>query len=62
MEELKGISYPETCLISSFLPVKVESPLLWESYSITSLGPIIQQAVPTNLGTEISTWTQRASD
>ncbi|KAB1277667.1 Spermatogenesis-defective protein 39-like protein [Camelus dromedarius] len=42
MEELNGISHSETSL--PFLPVKVESALLWESYSISSLGPNIRDA------------------
>lgn len=40
MEELSGISYPETCLISSFPVCESRECLHWELQYHTSLGPI----------------------
>lgn len=63
MEELSGISYPETCRVSP-------SPAC-DSREHFSLGELRrhgiawarqQQAAPAPLGTETSAWAQTASD
>lgn len=61
MEELSGISSLAPSLISSFPACESQERSFWESYSITSLGPVISRQCLLPVG-QRPAWALTASD
>ena len=62
MEELNGISYPETCIVSSFSACESRVQFSLGELQHHIAWVLHHQATPATLGKETSTWAERASD